>query len=46
MAEAAKAYAKRHKVPEDLYSEDTIISIYYRVNKDLIELQKTKEKPK
>lgn len=43
MEEAAKAYMKRYKINEELYSQDTVISIYYRVNKDLIDLHKNKE---
>ncbi len=46
MAEAAKAYIKRHKIDEDLYSQDTVIAIYYRVCKDLNDLQKSKDKEK
>lgn len=44
--EAIRAYIKRYKIDEDLFSVDSIKSIYNRVNKDLIDLQKNKDQVK
>lgn len=41
--EAADAYMKRYSIDEKLYSRDTVSSIFFRVNKDLIELNKQKD---
>lgn len=44
--EAAQAFLKRFNIDEELYSQNAVISIYYRVNKDLTDLQKHRDKVK
>ena len=44
--EAIQAYMKRYKINEDMFSVDSIKSIYNRVNKDLIDLHRHKDSAK
>ena len=46
LEEAAQAFVKRHKISEDLYSKDTVVAIYYRVSKELNDIQKHKDQLK
>ncbi len=43
LQEAARAFMIKFKIDDRLYSEDTIIAIYYRVDKDLNDLQRHKD---
>lgn len=40
LEETAKAFAIDYKIDESLFSQDSIIAVYYRANKDLIDLHK------
>ena len=44
--EAADAFMKRYKIFEEEYSTDTVVAIYGRVNKDLIDAERFQNKQK
>lgn len=46
LEEAAQAFVKRHKINEDLYSKDTVVSVYLRVRTELNDIQKHKDQIK
>lgn len=46
LQEAAIAFMTKYNIDDNLYSADTVIAIYYRVDKDLNDIQRHKDKLK
>lgn len=44
LAEAAKAFMNRYKISEDFHNLESVIKTYIRVNKDLTDAQRQKNK--
>lgn len=42
--EAAKAFMKKYKISEDFHNVKSVVTTYVRVNKDLIDAQRQKNK--